>query len=307
MSRHAGLWLTTLLTLGACAVHEPPPSEPPAAGVLDEAPPQPAAPPTVVPEAPGIDAPPVAKSPGEANAPAAPSSAAVHEGLAKYAEEEDRVRKALLDAKRARNTADVETLTAKYKALISESDEYARRVVTPEFIASIPWTDLLSDEMAARWSKSTSVPGFALRIEHGVLTTTSPEPGCKMQAVAAILDQRQDDLRNFELDMEFEVEGTVTMFFHVSPAPQNPDNRQSHAFDLVAKDGALKPNRKYQMSANLIGSALTLDFPPIGDEEPIASWSPDPSWVKLRKGGIAFLVPEGARLKITRMRIKILR
>jgi hypothetical protein len=161
--------------------------------------------------------------------------------------------------------------------------------------------------MAARWSKSSGIPGFACRIENGVLTVSPPDPGSRMQGVVGILDQRTDDLRHFQLDMEFAVEGTVTMFFHVAPAPQNPDNRQSHAFDLVAKNGALHANRKYQMFADSIGSALELAFPPIGDEEPIAAWSPDPSWAKLRRGGIAFLVPEGARLVVTRMRIKDLR
>jgi hypothetical protein len=276
-----GRWLAAMAMLGACTANEPPPPErheATASGVLNEA--------ETVP---------------------APSSMSPREGLAKYAQEEDRVRKALLDAKRAKNKADETEYTASYKALIAESDEYAHRVLTPEFIASVPWTDLLSGEMATRWSKSSSVPGFSCRIENGVMTVTPPDAGTKQQGVAGIFDQRTDDLRNFELDMEFAVEGTVTMFFHVSPAPQNPDNRQSHTFDLVAKDGALKPDRKYHMVAEFIGGALTIAFPPIGDQEPIATWSPDPSWVKLRRGGIAFLVPEGARLTVTRMRIKDLR
>jgi hypothetical protein len=243
----------------------------------------------------------------ETKAFVAMSSTTAHQGLAKYAEAEDYVRKAMLDAHQAKNKADDEAYTQIYKDLLKDSDEYSEKVITPEFKNSIPWKDLLSGEMATRWSKSTTVPGFAVRIDGGTLTVSPPDPGSKQQGVAGIFDQKQDNLRFFELDMEFAVEGIVTMFFHVSPAPQNPDNRQSHSFDLVVKEGQLTANKKYNMHADYIGSTLSLTFPPIGNEDPIGAWSPDPSWTKLRRGGLAFLIPEGARLKITRLKIRELR
>lgn len=249
----------------------------------------------------------VAKTREEATAFAALPTTTPHQGLAKYAEAEDYVRKALIDAKKAKNKADEAEYTQIFKSLIAESDAYAAKVITPEFIDSIPWTDLLSDDMASRWSKTTTVPGFACRIRDGVLTLSPPDPGSKQQGVIGIFDQRSDDLRHFVLDMEFAVEGVVTMFFHVSASPQNPDNRQSHTFDLVAGRSALVAGRAYRLVATYVGSDLVVEFPDSKGDDAIATWRADPSWVKLRRGGIAFLVPEGARLVVTRMRIKELR
>jgi hypothetical protein len=242
---------------------------------------------------------PVAKIRDDAKAFAALPSTTPHQGLAKYAETEDYVRKAMIDAKKAKNTADENSYTATYKALLAESDEYAHRVITPEFIESVPWTDLLSGEMATRWSKSTTASGPSCRIENGVMTLTA--------GVTGILDQNQDNLRHFVLDMEFAVEGVVTMFFHVSPAPENPDERQSYMFDLVGGKRGCEPGRTYKMTVTALGSDLVVHIEEPKDVNGGGVWSPDPSWAKLRKGGIAFLVPEGARLKVTRMRIKDLR
>jgi hypothetical protein len=202
---------------------------------------------------------------------------------------------------------DEESYTATYKALLAESDAYSKRVLTPEFIESVAWKDLLSYEMGMRWSKTTTVPGFACRVENGVLTATPPDAGSKQQGIVGIFDQKSDDLRHFTLDMEFAVEGTVTMFLHVSPSPENPDDHQSHAYDLVAGSNALVAGRTYRLLATYVGSDLVVEFPDMKGDDAIAKWSADPSWVKLRRGGIAFLVREGGRMKITRMRIKDLR
>jgi len=249
----------------------------------------------------------VGKMRDEAKAFCAQSSTTPHQGLAAYAEAEDYVVAALIAAVKAKNKADEEAYKETYRALIAESDEYASKVITADFKNSIPWKDLLSGDMVARWSKSGSVPGFAVRIDNGVLTVNPPDPGSKQQGVAGIFDQRSDNLRNFALDMEFSVEGVVTVFFHVSPSPAPPDNRQSMTYDLVAKADGLKAGKKYNMVASFIGSDLRLEFPPIGDEDPIQAYEADRALMKLRKGGIAFLIPEGARLKVTRMRIKELR
>ncbi len=250
----------------------------------------------------------VTKTREEATAFAALPTTTPQQGLAKYAAAEDYVRNAVLAAMKARNKADADEFTATYKALVAESDAYAAKVVTPDFIRAVPWKDLLAPDMAARWSKSSRVPGFAMTIDDGVLTASPPDPGSKQLAMIGIFDQKTDDLRNFVLEMEFAVEGTVTMFFHLSPAPGFPDGRQSHSYDLVAGDNALKPGRKYAMQAVYVGSSLVVEFPTdTHADDDIAKWEADKSWAKLRKGGIAFLIPEGARLKITRMRIKELR
>ena len=225
------------------------------------------------------------------------------QGLQKYAEAEDFIRKAMLDAKQAKS-ADLEPYTELYKGLLQESDEYTKRVVNKEFIESIPWKDLLSGDMASKWSKTTTVPGFACRIDNGILTVSPPDPGTKQQGVCGILDQKNDNLRHLMLDMEFSVDGVATMFFHVSPPPMNPDNRQSDTFDLSSKDGGLKPNEKYSLVATFIGTDLAIWFP---QNDEIQRYENSPGWTKLRRGGLAFLIPEGTRLRVTRMRIRELR
>jgi hypothetical protein len=231
------------------------------------------------------------------------SGTSPRQGLQKYAEAEDFIRKAMLDAKQAKS-ADLEPYTELYKGLLQESDEYSKRVVNKEFIESIPWKDLLGGEMANKWSKTTTVPGFACRIDNGILTVSPPDPGTKQQGVCGILDQKNDNLRHLMIDMEFSVDGVATMFFHVSPPPQNPDNRQSDTFDLSSKDGGLKPNEKYSLVATFIGSDLAIWFP---QNDEIQRYENSPSWTKLRRGGLAFLIPEGTRLRVTRLRIRELR
>jgi hypothetical protein len=245
----------------------------------------------------------VGKLRDEAKAFAAASGTTPRQGLAKYAEAEDYIRKAMLDAKQAKS-ATFEPYQELYKNLLTESDEYSKRVINKEFMESIPWKDLLSGEMAGKWSKTTTIPGFACRVENGILTISPPDPGSKAQGVAGILDQKNDNLRHFMLDMEFAVDGLATMFVHVSVAPANPDNRQSETYDLSSKEGGLKANEKYEMVCTSIGSDLAIWFP---KNDELQRYENSPSWTKLRRGGIAFLIPEGTRLRVTRMRIRELR
>lgn len=247
----------------------------------------------------------VPKMRNEANALCAISSTTRSEGLAKYAAAEDCVRKALEDAIKSRNKTDEAAYTPIYKSLLTESDAYTERVVTPAFIESIPWKDLLSTDMAANWSRTTNVPGFSFRIANGVLTTTPPDAGSKMIAVVGILDQREHNLRHLVLDMEFAVEGTVTMYLHVAPPPGSPNNLQSEAYDLQTGATGLTPGAKYTLAATYVGSDL--DIKVTGNSQSFTEYSQTSSWAKRRRGGIAFLLPEGARLTITRMRIKELR
>jgi hypothetical protein len=245
----------------------------------------------------------VGKLRDEAKAFAAASGTTPRQGLAKYAEAEDFIRKAMLDAKQAKSP-NFEPYQELYKNLLAESDEYSKRVINKEFMESIPWKDLLSGEMASKWSKTTTIAGFACRVENGILTISPPDPGTKQQGVAGILDQKNDNLRHFMLDMEFAVDGLATMFVHVSPPPQNPDNRQSETYDLSSKEGGLKANEKYDMVCTSIGSDLAIWFP---KNDELQRYENSPTWTKLRRGGIAFLIPEGTRLRITRLRIRELR
>jgi hypothetical protein len=247
----------------------------------------------------------VRKMRDEAKAFTSASTTTPHQGLAKYAIAEDYVRKAIEDAKKSNNKADDAAYTEIYKGLLQDSDEYSAKVITPAFIASIPWKDLLDGDMATKWSKTINVPGFSCRIANGTLTLTPPDPGMKLQGVAAVLDQRDDNLRHFVLEMDFSCEGDVTMYFHVSPPPNAPNGLQSEAYDLLAKQGFLEAGAKYTLIATYIGSDLKIRVTPDDDGAP--DDPSGPSWAKRRRGGIAFLVPEGARLTITRMRIKELR
>jgi hypothetical protein len=246
----------------------------------------------------------VAKLPAEAKTLSAAPGTTPSQGLAKYAEAEDYVRKALLDAKQARSPS-YASYEETFRKLVVESDEYGKRVITKEFVETIPWKDLLDADMAKKWSRTTTVPGFACRIQEGVLTIEPPTAGSNIRGVCAVLDQKSDNLRHFMLDMEFEVDGLATVFFHVSPPPQNPDNRQSETFDLDGRKGSnLEPGERCNLIATYIGSDLAVSFP---QNSRIPRYENTPSWTKLRRGGIAFLIPEGTRLRITRMRLRDLR
>ena len=245
----------------------------------------------------------VGKMREEAKSFTAASSTTPRQGLAKYATAEDYVRKAIEDAKKSNNKTDDAAYTEIYKGLLQDSDEYSQKVITPEFIESIPWKDLLAD--GTKWSKVTNVAGFSCRVENGILTVSPPDAGSKLQGVAGILDQPGDNLRNFQLDMDFSCEGIVTTYFHVSPPPGSPNNLQSEAYDLTAKDGGLKAGAKYNLVANYVGSDLVIKV--TGNDDSFPEYRPNPSWAKRRRGGIAFLIPEGARLRVTKMRIRELR
>ena len=132
-----------------------------------------------------------------------------------------------------------------------------------------------------------------------------PEAGSGKEGVAGILDQPTDTLRHFALDMEFSVEGTATLFFHVSPVPNAPNKQQSYFFVLSSKDGGLKAGEKYTMVVSYVGSSIAVEFP--GNDGDLKSTNDAVVWTTRRKGGFAFQIPEGTRLKVTRMRIKDLR
>jgi hypothetical protein len=241
----------------------------------------------------------------EAKTFVAASSTTPRQGLAKYATAEDYVRKAIEDAKKSNNKADDAAYTEIYKGLLQDSDEYSQKVITPEFIESIPWKDLLGGEMATKWSTVPNVPGFSRRVENGTLTVSPPDPGGKLLGIVGILDQPTDNLRHFALDMDFTCEGSVTTYFHVAPPPGSPSNLQSETYELSAKDGGLKSGAKYNLVASYIGSNLVVQV--TGNDDSISPYRPDPRWSMRRKGGIAFVIPEGARLRVTKMRIKELR
>lgn len=245
----------------------------------------------------------VTKIRDEARAFAAMSSTTPRQGIAKYAAAEDFVFNAVVSAKKAKKPEEA-AYTEVYKGLLQEADEYYTKVMTKEFIETIPWKDLLAGDMESKWSKVTNVPGFSCRVSNGILTISPPDTGSKLQGSAGILDQPNDNLRSFLLDMEFAVEGVATMFLHVTPPPGYPDNRQSETFDLQSGDGGVRANEKYTLQALFVGSNLKIWFP---ENDEMQSYEPSPSWVKRRRGGIAFLIPEKTRLRITRMRIKELR
>ncbi len=89
----------------------------------------------------------------------------------------------------------------------------------------------------------------------------------------------------------------------VAPAPVD---RVSEAFDLSSKSGGLVAGLKYVMAVRYVGSGLHVGFPQEPKDDGPVERRPPP-WSARRSGGIAFLVPEGTRPKVARMRLKDLR
>jgi hypothetical protein len=284
------------------------PSEPPQVAPQ----PMPPGPPTLVVDR--IQRVPIDKVIDEAESLVASLATDAHSGLSVYAAAEDRLRDAVVEAKRAGKKKDDVELTALYRALLVVSDAYTARVVTPELIAATPWRDLLADP--TRWSKSNhrsgvlsspladELPALSFLLENGVLDCPPPDVGASKEGVIGVLDQGRADLRHFILEMDFQLDGLATLYFHVNPPPNPPIHQMSEAYDLTSVgDGALHKDERYTMRVEYIGSILRISFP--GHDIP--PYQPNPSWSKRRVGGIAIRIPSGTRLKISRMRIKELR
>ncbi|HUR28140.1 MAG TPA: hypothetical protein VM509_08130 [Planctomycetota bacterium] len=183
-----------------------------------------------------------------------------------------------------------------FKDLIEESDALVTATYNEEAIKALPWKDLLSGEQAGFWN-AAKTEGFSHVIQSGVLSIIGPDASAKSMGLISIGDREQ--WRDFVLEMEFTLEtGKTTLYMRLGQHTQN-----THTIDLKSGVDGIVEGKKYLLTLQMIGSKVTQTYYP----EDIAPPEQELKWMVSRKGAIGLELGNGARLKISRMRVKELR
>ncbi len=232
----------------------------------------------------------------KAFAAANPDQASV--ALGRYTKAEDEIRALFDDVVKTRNKPLREQYEPHFRAVIEESDALAVATFTPEVIAKAPWKLLLVGEQAGFW-RPAKAPGFSHHIENGSLSIIGPDANAKLQGLISIGYKEQ--WRDLVLDMEFTLEsGEFELYTRLG---ERADSTVPMVKFSTSGEGAIVAGKQYEITVKLIGSTLEVIYNP-EDQTP----QPLPvKWQQSRKGEIGFLLPSGAKLKVTRMRVKELR
>lgn len=244
--------------------------------------------------------------------------------LAMRTREEDALAKQLIEAERDPiDRVRFDTLSAQHHEAVARTDALASTTFTPEEVAKSPSLDLLADEGA--WERSDFK---SWQIRNGVLSAVGPEPGSDRLAVMDIGDP--DAWHDVVLDMEATLEqGRARLYLRLSPraaiwirkAGTNPEAKLEDVgpmpvefrftarredldtdYFATAIPVLLDPRRSYLVAGSVIGSSARMQ---VAEEEPITD--PNPGGVRARVGRIGIGLPAGSAIRITRMRIKVLR
>jgi len=230
----------------------------------------------------------------DAKAQAAKGPSEARAALTAYTRAENEVTTLLDRAVKMKNTEAQEYFKQHFKDIITESDAVSTALFTPEVIEKTPWKDLLSGEQVKKW-QNDGLKGF--RIENGVLQAVGPDAGGKL-GVMSIGDVEQ--WRDFQMEIEFAVEGGVTFFFRLGR--RYDTSSESIQLSTVGNEG-LKPKQPYTAVATFVGSKWTFAMP----NSDIPQRDYDINWTRVRKGAFGVTVPEGASLTISKLRIRELR
>jgi hypothetical protein len=150
--------------------------------------------------------------------------------------------------------------------------------------------------MAKKHWQNYSFQGF--RIEGGKLEAVGPAAGSTANALMAVPEA--GGFRDFDLEMEFTLKGTVDVGFRVY---KRFDNTVEYYTLSTTGQDPLKAGQSYLLHATYIGNKLSGTLNP-GDA---TLASVESSWTKQRKGGIAVQVREAAEFKISKLRVRELR
>ena len=221
---------------------------------------------------------------------------------------EDETRKLLDQAYTDKNQELQDYYADLYRKVIAENDRLATALFTDKTNEALPWVDYLSPEKAALdgskggWNRTNS-RGFSAPIENGVMQILGPDADAGQIAIAAIGDLEQ--WRNFDLDIAFTIEkGNVDLFLRMGRTA----NANTVNFPLVSEGESknLVAGRSYKARVRMLGSRFIVKFEDEDLDTPGAK-DEQVTWAKTRKGAIAFLVPPGARAKVTTFKVRELR
>jgi hypothetical protein len=220
------------------------------------------------------------------------------ESLAIYSRAESEIQK-LFDKSHKEDKESKDFYEGLYRDVIKSSDALCAQVFTPEVIEKTPWIDLLNGEWAAKWQRA-EVRGFQHSFEGGALKIIGPEADSNKQGVLAV--GLNENWRDFVLDVEYTIEkGKVTFDFRMRV--EQPDNAYGYEIDTEG-DGAILAGEPYTAEMSLIGSSFVYREEASLDSAPFTQ---EVSWTKSRAGALRLVIPDGTQLKISRLRIRVLR
>lgn len=217
------------------------------------------------------------------------------EALAAFSKAEDEAAKCLDRAVHGNDETASTFFVAQYRQILNDSDAFVTSLFTPERVEATPWVDLLAPNQEKHW-QHYGVEQF--RIEEGCLQLLGPRAGASERGLIVFPDT--GGFRDFELELEFTLKGTIDWVFRLG---RRLDNTIESWNVSTAGPEPLTEGRLYSLHATMIGSRLTGRLVPEDTVLPETT----SSWIKSRKGGLGAQIHEGAELKITRFRVRRLR
>lgn len=216
--------------------------------------------------------------------------------MAAYSKAEDELRTLMDEASTRRNQAAIDWVQPLYIACIEESDKVVTAAFTAEQIDKVPWLDILAATNIA-WADD-GLKGF--RHDNGQVHAIGSDPGSKREGIFSVGDLEY--WRDFIMEVEFvPVRGHTKLYWRLGKAVQSaPD--EFHV-DLNGSDG-YKAGQTYMVTASYIGSHRVFKYSANMDREDDVL---DIAWQRQRVGAFGGLLAEGAEIKITKLRIKVLR
>jgi hypothetical protein len=238
----------------------------------------------------------VTKLRDDAKAMAAKGPAEGKNALTAFGKAEDEVTRMLDDAIKGHKPQEVvDFYMGELKAIIPESDAVVAQVFTPEVIEKTPWTDLLAESQKANW-QNDAFKGW--QIKDGVLQGVGPDLDSKKIAIMSVNDNLP--MRDFVMECEFTlVKGEATFYFRLGGSVNNAMNMN------VSTTGGtpFKAGQPNTTTVEMIGSKFKMTF---GDGEHNA-FEDEMRMSVRRKGSIGIAVPPGSEIRVTKLRVKILR
>lgn len=188
--------------------------------------------------------------------------------------------------------------TGEFKRIVEESNAFVTSVFTPEVIERTPWTDLLAKDQKDNW-QNYGLEGFRGLESGGPLEVAGPAAGSTAYGLIAV--PSTGGYRDFVIDMEFTLDkGIVDWLFRLG---RRVDNTVEYYPVSTGGENALKPGVSYRMEASYIGSKLSVVLSPADSTD----LTVESGWTKMRKGAFGGQIHEGVELKITRLKVRILR
>jgi hypothetical protein len=215
--------------------------------------------------------------------------------LTAYTKLEDEVTKLLDKATQAKDEETKTYFTTQYKEILDESNQFVSGVFTQDVIDKTPWTDLLSEEQKKHWQQY-GVQGF--RIEKGTLEAVGPAAGASANGLIDVPDA--GGYRDFDLEMEFTLKGTVDLLFRLY---KRVDNTVEYYTVSTTGQEPLKAGQTYTFHATYVGNKLIGTLNP--SDATLATV--ESKWTMQRKGAFGAQMHEGSELKISKLRIRELR